>query len=137
MMISFTFKKSERLCSQKIIGELFLSGKSFMCYPLKVVWIETALYNTPYHAQVAFSVPKKTFKKAHDRNSIKRKLRESYRFHKSSFYVFLEQNGKQIAMMILFISKEDQDFRKIDASMVKILDHLQHKLLSEQIRSVT
>ena len=60
-MTAYTFRKEEKLCSQKIIGDIFLSGTSFLCYPLKVVWKYEEL-PTSFPAQVVFSVPKRLFK---------------------------------------------------------------------------
>jgi ribonuclease P protein component len=136
-MVSFSFKKDERLCSQKLIGGIFLSGRSFNCYPLKIAWINTDTLDSSYPAQAAFSVPKKNFKKAHDRNLIRRKMRESWRFHKSSLYEYLGGNETKIALVIIFIGKEDQEFRKIESAMVKGLDRLQQEILSEKIRAAT
>ena len=115
------------MCSQKIIGEMFLSGNSFLCYPLKVVWkYETLL--TSYSAQVVFSVPKRLFKRAHDRNLLKRQLREVYRHQKQDLYQRLELNDRKIAFMIVYIAKEKLDFTQIESAMVKVITKLNNKL---------
>ena len=77
----YTFKKEERLCNKKLIDELFHNGSSFLCYPFKVSWL---LVDEPaqFPAQVLFSVSKKRYKRAVDRNLIKRRMREAYRLHK-------------------------------------------------------
>jgi len=126
-MTAFTFRKEEKLCSQKIIGEIFLSGTSFLCYPLKVVW-KYELLLTPYPAQVVFSVPKRLFKRAHDRNLLKRQLREVYRHQKQDLYQGLELNDRKIAFMIVYIAKEKLDFTQIESAMVKVITKLNKKL---------
>jgi ribonuclease P protein component len=129
-MVSYTFSKGEKLCSQKIIGEIFLSGKSFICYPLKVVWLNPVILTGSSPAQVAFSVPKKGFSKAHDRNLIKRKMRESYRYHKSELYASLENYRQKIALMIVFIGKEEPSFGQVQSAMQKILNRLEQEIKS-------
>ena len=126
-MSTYSFSKEEKLCSQKIIGDIFLSGTSFLCYPLKVVW-KYELLLTPYPAQVVFSVPKRLFKRAHDRNLLKRQLREVYRLQKQDLYQALELNDRKIAFMIVYIAKEKLDFCQLESAMVKVITKINKKL---------
>ena len=126
-MTAYTFKKEEKLCSQKIIGEIFLSGSSFLCYPLKVVWKNEDL-TAPFPAQIVFSVPKRLFKRAHDRNFLKRQLREVYRYRKHELYQFLELNNRKIAFMIVYIAKEKLVFGQLEEAMTKVVRKLKKKL---------
>jgi len=126
-MTAYTFRKEEKLCSQKIIGEIFLSGTSFLCYPLKVVWKEEVL-PTLFPAQVVFSVPKRLFKKAHDRNLLKRQLREIYRYRKQELYQLLDLNDRKIAVMIVYIAKEKLEFSQIEDAMTKVISKFKKEL---------
>src|SRR5680860_1391084 len=81
----FSFKKEERLCSKKIIDKLFSEGDSFLSFPLKVVFMQTSL-SVKYPVQAAFTVGKRNFKSAVQRNLIKRKIRETYRLNKFQLY---------------------------------------------------
>ena len=123
-MVSYTFNKEEKLCSQKLIGEMFLSGKSFLCYPLKVVWLDSPDDSYPYPVQVAFSVPKRIFNKAHDRNLIKRRMRETYRLRKNILYELLEIKNRKIGLMIVYIAKEKLEFHQIESAMAKLISRL-------------
>lgn len=132
-MVSFTFTKEEKLCSRKMIGEMFLSGNSFLCYPLKVVWLNSIDISCLFPAQVAFSVPKRNFKKAHDRNLFKRQMREAYRYRKNMLYQILELRGLKIGLMIVYIGKEKSGFQQIELAMTKIISRLDRELAEKTI----
>jgi len=78
-MEKITFKKAERLSQKKLIQELFDKGSSFYLYPFKVFFLPHGRSIN----QVMVSVPKGIFKRAVDRNTIKRRIREGYRLNKT------------------------------------------------------
>lgn len=127
-MKKYTFKKSERLKSRKIIERIFnREGKSFSVYPILTVWLETPL-NSEFPAQVTFSVSKKKFKKAVQRNRIKRLMREAYRLNKPKFYESLQAKEKQVAIIFVYLAKEELDFQTIEAKMKQSLKRLRRNL---------
>ncbi|MBA4852585.1 ribonuclease P protein component [Emticicia sp. BO119] len=95
-----TFKKNERLCSLKIIGSLFdrnnSANEGVFAYPVRVV----CKSSEETHTQVLFSVPKRQFKHAADRNLIRRRMKEAYRLNKellkNSYYISFIYVGKVI-----------------------------------------
>ena len=115
-MEGFTFHKEERLCSQKIIGELFTSGESFLAYPLKVVFLKSE-FPESYPVQAAFTVSKRNFKQAVKRNLLKRRMREAYRLNKSDFYEELAAKNLHIAVMFVFIGKDVVEYPAIEKGM--------------------
>ncbi len=80
---SNTFRKHERLNQKKLIALLFQKGKSFFSHPLATKYLPQE-HDLGYH-QILISVPKKKIKKAHQRNLIKRRIREAYRQNKTAF----------------------------------------------------
>jgi len=76
---------------------------------------------TPFPAQVVFSVPKRLYKRAHDRNLLKRQLRETYRYRKHELYQLLEQKEQKIALMIVYIAKEKIEFSQLEVAMTKVV----------------
>ena len=76
-----TFRKAERLSRKKWIQELFDKGSSFNFYPYRILYLDHP-EGTATHNQVMFSVSKRLFKKATDRNKVKRRMREAYRLNK-------------------------------------------------------
>ena len=122
-MEGFTLKKEERLCSQKIIGELFTSGESFLAYPLKVVFLKTDTPE-PYSVQAAFTVSKRNFKHAVKRNILKRRMREAYRLNKPSFYEELATKNLQLAIMFVYIGKDIAQYPAIEKGMISAFKKL-------------
>ena len=128
MSKTYTFTKEERLCNKKLIDQLYHNGSSFLCYPFKVSWA-LSTETQPFPAQVLFSVSKKRYKKAVDRNLIKRRLREAYRLNKQQYlYSLLSDANKNIVFSIGFIGKEIAPYDFIEKKMLKLLSQL-----SEQV----
>ena len=122
-MSEFSLSKNDRLCSRKAIGDLFDGGESFFIFPLKVVFSKTKLENDrPLKA--AFSVSKRNFKRAVNRNYLKRLMRETYRLNKSVLAELLTQNNVQMDVMFIYAAKELKDYQTVEKSMLKCLDKL-------------
>ena len=116
-MDRFTLKKEERLCSQKILGEMFTSGESFLVYPLKVVFLKTEPPQS-IPVQAAFSVSKRNFKRAVKRNLLKRRMREAFRLNKHPFHDRLAAKKLHISMMFVFVGKDLLEFATIEKAMI-------------------
>jgi ribonuclease P protein component len=80
-MGTHTFRKAERLSRKKWIQELFDKGSSFNLYPFRILCLRHPDPQATTN-QAMFSVSKRLFKKAVDRNTIKRRIREAYRLNK-------------------------------------------------------
>ena len=80
--VKHTLKKSERLTSKTSIDQVYNEGNHINAFPFKLVWIEE--FGAETGIKVVFSVPKRKFKKAVDRNKIKRLMREASRLHKNA-----------------------------------------------------
>jgi len=117
----YSFQKNERLCSKKIIDRLFAEGKSVFAFPLKIVYLETVL-QTKTPVQAGFAVSKKNFKRAVQRNLIKRRIREAYRLQKPEFYNAV--NDRQLAVFFVYTAKEIADYKVIESAIKKGLKKL-------------
>ena len=113
----FSLGAKERLKSAKSIEYLFLDGKAISAYPLRLVFIGNSNGADPMRC--AFSVSKRHFKKAVDRNRIKRLLRTSYRKIKPTLYQKLPH---PYMGMILFNGKEVPSQKNTDKSMEILLE---------------
>jgi ribonuclease P protein component len=129
-MVRYTFHKEERLCSRKLIGTMFESGQSFLTYPLKVVYYTPETLDGDTSVQVAFTVPKKNFKRAVKRNLLKRRIREAYRLQKHKLHEYLSTTGQQVAIMFIYVGKEPLAYRKIEGSVKKAVNRLEKELTS-------
>ncbi|MCX6310083.1 MAG: ribonuclease P protein component [Bacteroidetes bacterium] len=118
-----TFQKQERLSGKKTFDVLMKHGEDFYQFPFRVKWMFTDA-EMPFPAQVAFAVPKRTFKLAVTRNRIKRILRESYRRNKSFFYEDLKSKNRQIRVMLIFTHKEPLELQESDAKIILTLQRL-------------
>ena len=118
-----TFHKQERLCSKKQIDLLFSKGKGHLSYPVKTISIETPV-DLQFPAQAMFVVPKRQFKKAHDRNKIKRRMREAYRLSKNILYEKMNTAGKKIIISFIYVGKKIEDYEAIEKAIVKEIDFL-------------
>ncbi|HBX53367.1 MAG: ribonuclease P protein component [Bacteroidetes bacterium RIFOXYA12_FULL_35_11] len=118
-----TFCKEERLSSKIQIDLLFEKGRYFNNFPIKVVWID-AVFESSFPAQIIVSVPKKNFKKAVDRNRIKRLIRESYRKNKSEFYNYLTAQNIKMAVGFVYTSNEMPDYSDVESKIVLILQKI-------------
>ena len=113
-----TLGKQERLKSKTLIGKLYSEGKSVKNFPLRLVYVQTE-HTSKYPAQVGVSVPKRNFKKAVDRNRLKRLLRETYRKQKNLVYNSID---KPYVYMISYIGKEELSYAEIELKMKQLLN---------------
>ncbi len=123
------FLKEERLKSQKTISLLFKEGRSFTCYPLRLVYAEVEITaDAPFPIQFSVTVAKRNFKRAVDRNVLRRRIREAYRLHKDTLYRFLQNlpdnsdmKNKHFAFMVMYVAKEELPFNEIEKGIKKMI----------------
>ena len=112
-MGSHRFRKEERLSKEKDIQELFKKGSSFYLYPFKVLVLSNPNQAHPVH-QVIISVSVRNFKRAVDRNLIKRRTREAYRLNKEGV-----PGSKKLLIAYIYTAKEILTFGQIQEKLVK------------------
>jgi len=114
----YTFKKEERLCSRKHLDLLFKNGSSFLLYPFRISYLFIDQPDS-VQAQVVINVPKKRYKRAVDRNTLKRRIREAYRLNKQEeFYSKLPSDKGLLLFSIQFVGKEKYEFPFIQKKLV-------------------
>ena len=118
----FTLSKEERICSKKLINELFTgNGRSMTAFPLRVVFMKRTIVDDQPRAAMLVSVPKRYFKHAVDRNRVKRQVREAFRRNKSIITQNLTDDHEAVAMAFVWLTDEKFPSSEVENRMVRLL----------------
>jgi ribonuclease P protein component len=130
-MKQFSYSKLEKLKSRKQIENLFAKGKSFNAFPLRIFYTLAPEKNN-FPVKVAVGVSKRHFKKAVERNRIKRLLREAYRTQKKDLHLFLKEKKINIVCFISYTDKTLPEYNLIKNKVQQALQRL-IKLFNEEV----
>jgi len=123
MAKQFTLKKAERLKRRKIIEQLFSEGRAVTAFPIRLQYKMVDQLTVPL--QAGFSVSSRNFKRAVDRNRIKRLMREAYRLQKLPLEQALQTKEQQLALFLIYTGKELPAYalvkEKVDVVLKKLL----------------
>jgi ribonuclease P protein component len=122
------FGKMEKLKSRKLIEELFARGKSVNVFPVRILYIFSNLQAEEKSLlQVGVSVSKKNFKRAVDRNRIKRLLREAYRLQKKELLELTTRQKKKGFVFFIYTDKQLPEYSMVFDTITKALNILKKK----------
>jgi ribonuclease P protein component len=122
--------KTARLKSDKKISELFEMGKSLTSPHVRLTYlIETSEKQVTIKA--GFAVPRRNFKRAVDRNLLKRRMREAYRLNKNILESVLSPAQITISLMFIYQADKVEDYLKISDSIISLLKKLSMRYLSK------
>jgi ribonuclease P protein component len=121
--LTHTFKKCERLNGKKPIQRLFAEGQAFYAYPFRVVFMRVKEKHA-YPARLLVSVSRRHFKKASERNLLKRLIRETYRKQKQNLYAQLEGKEGQLHIALVFTAKAIPNYKELETKIILILQRL-------------
>lgn len=123
----FTLPKEERLSRKRDVDQLFAKGRTFVAFPLRVIYL---IVKEEFLVPSSFlvSVSKKRFKRAVDRNRVKRQMREAYRVRKHELLEVLTGSDRRIWIAFLYMDKEIYPQVKIEKAMEKAIQILRRKL---------
>jgi ribonuclease P protein component len=148
----YTWIKAEKLKSRKRIEWVFKEGKSLSVFPFKVFYLfvhppaataqpiaatssathpiaTASSVPLPHQAppappQAGFGAGSRHFKKAVDRNRIKRLSREAYRLQKQPLMDALAEKERSMALFFIYTGKELPDHGTVKAKIGVLLQKL-------------
>ncbi len=125
-----SFSKQDRLCSKTQIEDIFAKGKKLKTYPFIVTYLtlkqEESDWKSP--AKIVISVPKRRVKLAVKRNKLKRQIREAYRLNKCDFYQNLSNKSTNMALFLVYIGKEKEDYLFLEKKIKLLLANIQDNI---------
>lgn len=130
MSKQFTLGKNERLKSRKQIEQLFSSGKKFVVAPFRIFYQVDGEWSTGKEKNVlqfGIGVSAKNFKKAVDRNKIKRLTREAWRLQKNNLKKKLISSELQLNVFLIYTAKHVPAFDHIREKVALVLEKLSEK----------
>jgi ribonuclease P protein component len=119
-----SFVKGERLCGVKAVSELFAGGKFLSEPPLKIIYLTAPAEKTVSTIRVLISVPKRNFKKATDRNLIKRRIREAWRRSRMPLTERLNSSGRRMDLAIIWNDTQIRPYDSVLKSVTGVIGRL-------------
>ena len=126
MTKQYSFGKKERLKSRKLIEELFSKGQRFGLFPYRVFYMfnQNAAHPGMNRLQCGVGVTTRNFKKAVDRNRIKRLTREAWRLQKMELDQQMKEHPQGLVLFLIYTGKELPAFTVVKEKMALIIEKL-------------
>ena len=123
----FTLNASERLKSRKLMERVFKTGTRWNKFPFRVSFL---IDNDTQDGIIKFgcSAPVRNFKKAVDRNRVKRLMKEAFRLEKHSLTELLKPKNARLIIFVIYTSPDLPKFETIKTSMNELVLKLKDEI---------
>jgi len=122
------FCKKYILRSKIEFNNLINNGKAVNVFPFYIKYIVSSSTEQTYRLKIAFSVRKKSFKKAVIRNRIRRMVREAVRLNKQIIESKAIQTNKSIHLLIVYNSSTITNYQEIEKQLIISFEKLADKI---------
>jgi len=127
-MRRFTFGRDQRLKSRKQIERIFREGKSMNVFPFRVYYVLQPLAEGRQPLQAGVGASRRNFKKAVDRNRIKRLTREAYRVKKEALSLLLKERQLSLSIFFIYTGKELPDLGLVSGRIAVALEKIMKEI---------
>ena len=127
----FTYQKKDKLKSRKQMQFLFSKGTAITMHPIRLLYTiekgEAGIFPNGL-LQAGVGAPSRQFRKAVQRNKVKRLLREGYRLEKPNFTNSISITNTRLNLFFLYVDAHVQTQQQIQATIKLLLQKLSDKL---------
>ena len=129
--MDYTLRKNEKLRSRTAVNLLFEEGKSLMAFPLRAAYrLREPGEN---YVQMLITIPKKRIRKAVNRVTLRRRVRESYRLARRELLTpVLERHGAGVDIAFVYLDSSPAPYRVIEEKMASLLSRISRAVAEQQ-----
>jgi ribonuclease P protein component len=125
----FTFSKEERLSHKKEIDALFNEGLSFTLGNFRVFYLLRPPVPDGIRIKVLVAVPRKKFRRAVDRNRLRRMIREAYRLNRHLLAEIIAPIPCTLHLGFVYIADSEMAYAMLEKQTTGCLEKMGRILL--------
>ena len=134
-LMDYTLRKNEKLRSRTAINRLFDEGKSLMAFPLRAAY--RLREPGEYNVQFLVTIPKKRIRKAVNRVTLRRRVRESYRLARRELLTpVLEQHSAGVDIAFVYLDSSPAPYCVIQEKMTSLLTRIAQAVAEDETADI-